>query len=300
MYQLATRAVTSTQVIGYDMTLMRYLMVLLCAWWWVIPPLTAQPGNQLPAVLPLGELVARVPIEASYLNIDNLDNAYLIRDRFGLVKVNADGKMVATYSTSAYGPLFTVDASNPLNVLLFYRDFNTIVTVDNELSEIGVHKLGFRGFTDIGAVGFAQDNNFWIFDNTTMQLKKINAAGNVLESSENLFTIGLPIEERPNFLLARNNLVFVNAPANGILVFDLMGGYYKRIPVTGLSAFQIIDNMLVYSQAGSFLLKMENLQLPREQSFLLPASETILMAKVGKERLFLLTPTELLIYALPR
>lgn len=265
-------------------------MAILCLW-----SVTTISG-QTPA-LPIGEPIA-IPTKADYLQIDNLDNAYLINKQFQLRKVSPNGKLKCTYSSSAYGPLYTLDASNPLNVLLFYKDFNTIVALDNEFSEMGVYQMAFRGFTDIGAVGYSQDNNFWVFDNTTLQLKKINASGNELAASENLFTIGLNLDERPNFVLSRNNFVYVNAPQNGIYTFDINGVYYRRLPFTQLPSFQVRDNQLWYLDVQSQELVRYELNRIGETRFPLPEVGQIEMAKIGREHLFLLTDDQLLIYPL--
>lgn len=247
--------------------------------------------------LPLGNPIA-VPAQADYLQIDNLDHAYLINRQFQLRKVGPNGKLKCTYSSSAYGPLYSVDASNPLNVLLFYKDFNTIVALDNELSEMGVYQMAFRGYTDIGAVGYAQDNNFWIFDNTTLQLKKINASGNELAASENLFTIGLNLDERPNFVLSRNNFVYVNAPQNGIYTFDINGVYYRNLPFRQLPSFQVRDNQLWYLDVDAQELVRYEFNRIGETRFDLPEVAPVSMAKIGREHLFLLTADQLLIYPL--
>lgn len=261
---------------------------------WFVTPIN---GQTVP--LPLGTPVI-VPTSADYLQIDNLDNAYLINKQFQLQKINPNGSLKCTYSSSAYGPLFSVDASNPLNVLLFYKDFTTIVALDNEFSELGIHQMAFNGFTDIGAIGYAQDNNFWIFDNTTLQLKKINAAGRELAASENLFTIGLNVDERPNFILSRNNFVYVNAPKNGIYIFDLNGVYYRRIPVTELRSFQVRDNYLWYVEPTSQSLVRYDLQGITDTRYALPETTGINAVKIGRDHLFLLTSTYLAIYPLPK
>lgn len=201
---------------------------------------------QVPITLPLGDPVAVYPYERGDLRIDQQDRVYTLRSGLQLVKRLPTGKIITTYSTSQYGTLTAVDPTNPLQVLLFYKDFNTIVYLDNEFSELGIYQLALKGFTDIGAIGYAQDGGCWLFDNTTLQLKKIDRAGNVLAASENLLTLGLPLEARPNFILARNNFVYVNAPNNGIYVFDLNGAYYRTLPITGLDFFQIRENHLWY------------------------------------------------------
>jgi hypothetical protein len=230
------------------------------------------------------------------LEVDNLDNAYLLRNRFELLKYDRNGRLRATYSNTRFGPLDLIDPTNPLNLLLYYRAMNTVVIVDNELGDIGTYQLAFMGYTDLPVVGTSQDNMFWVFDNTTMQLKKINNQGQVMASSENLLALGLTLPARPTRIVARNNFVYMYVPGEGILTFDIYANYYRSYPLPEISSFQVGEQHLVYLREGK--LYRQWLQGPRMEEVDLPQVETILQVRIGKERLFILSPLGLHIYTL--
>jgi len=67
--------------------------------------------------------------------VDNLDNVYVLASTDQLKKYNAAGDSVAVFNNvKKFGKLSTIDVSNPLKVLLYYKDFSTIVVLDRLLA----------------------------------------------------------------------------------------------------------------------------------------------------------------------
>jgi hypothetical protein len=73
------------------------------------------------------------------------------------------------------GPITSVDLINPLKIVLFYRDTNTVVFVDNRLNEI--ERIIFNNlpnFINVGAATDAGNNRLWIFNMDTQELELFN------------------------------------------------------------------------------------------------------------------------------
>ena len=70
----------------------------------------------------------------SYFTIDNLDNIYLVTNTNQLKKITPNGDSAIFNDVRKYGKLFSVDATNPLKVLLYYQNFATIVVLDRYLN----------------------------------------------------------------------------------------------------------------------------------------------------------------------
>src|SRR6185295_10398506 len=67
--------------------------------------------------------------------VDNLDNIYLLSSTNQVKKLNANGDSVAVFNdVKKFGQVTLIDVSNPLKVLLYYRDFATIVILDRFLA----------------------------------------------------------------------------------------------------------------------------------------------------------------------
>src|SRR5689334_22944763 len=59
--------------------------------------------------------------------VDNLDNLYLLNSHNQIRKYDSKGDSVAVYNeVKKFGQASLVDVSNPLKILVYYRDFATI------------------------------------------------------------------------------------------------------------------------------------------------------------------------------
>ncbi|MDC7994561.1 hypothetical protein [Altibacter sp. HG106] len=119
------------------------------------------------------KLVASVPLVADqFIGIDAYDNTYFVQD-MALRKEGPLGSFV--FQDFQLGPLASVDIINPLNVVLFFEEANTVVFLDNRLNEI--ERLNFNTlteFTNVGKVTNAGNNRLWLFNIDTQQLELYN------------------------------------------------------------------------------------------------------------------------------
>jgi len=81
------------------------------------------------------------------------------------------------YKNLQLGAITRVDLQNPLQVVLFYKRFNTVVLLDNQANEtrrINFNDLGKPNETMTpivaDAVGLASQNRLWVYDINTLQL----------------------------------------------------------------------------------------------------------------------------------
>ncbi len=84
-----------------------------------------------------------------------------------------------------------------------------------------------------------------VLDAQNFQLIQLDVNLNIIQKTGNLAQV-LGINLNPDFLMEYNNYVYLNDSAQGILVFDSYGSYYKTIPITGLTTFQVRGNDLFY------------------------------------------------------
>ncbi|MCU0432772.1 MAG: hypothetical protein MUC87_04895 [Bacteroidia bacterium] len=176
---------------------------------------------------------------------DNLGNVYLVlADR--IRKFDQRGQFQKEFSNKNFGSITTADATNPLRILLFYRDFSRIIFLDNTLSQNGepvqLEALGYP-LTTLAATSY--DNGLWIYDQQNFELLRLNRNLQIEQRTGNL-SQQLGIELHPNFILEKDNRLFMNNPETGVLVFDVFGTYSKQLPLPGLSQFQIDDDALVW------------------------------------------------------
>lgn len=190
-----------------------------------------------------------VTVEADKMTSDNLGNVYLIKDE-SIFKYDSLGVLQKTFSNKTFGAITSADATNALRIILFYKDFNRVVTLDNTLSENGEPlTLETIGFPMVSLVSASHDNGMWIYDMRNFELMRLNRNLEVEHRSGNLSQI-LGIDLQPNFIIEKDNRLFLNNPGTGILVFDVFGTYSKTLPILNLKSFQVMDNLVIYYKEG--------------------------------------------------
>ena len=78
------------------------------------------------------------------------------------------------------GRISSVDIINPLKIVVFFQDTNTVVFLDNKLSEI--QRLNFNNlpsFMNVSTASNAGNNSLWVFNVDTQQLELYNYSSNL-------------------------------------------------------------------------------------------------------------------------
>ena len=179
--------------------------------------------------------------------MDHLGNLYVVTSSGQVRKYNASGDSLAVYNqVRNYGKLTTLDVSNPLKPLLFYKDFSSIVVLDRFLASLSTIDLRRYAILQPVAIGPSYDDNIWVFDEYDNKLKKIDQQGNHLLETADLRTVfdgGI----RPVKIIDDNGLVYLADTASGIFVFDSYGSFKKKIPLLHWQSIAISRNQVTGS-----------------------------------------------------
>lgn len=238
--------------------------------------------------------IATITEKATFVTTDKLLNVYVITERGELVKYTPEGKEVARYNNFSLGNPSLADATNPFQILLYFPEFMTVVTLDNTLNEAARYDLFDLDVSEVNALCFANDGNVWLYDPTTFTLKKIDRNADIMLESEN-FTFLFDELPEPDFLIERNNRLYMNDPKRGVFIFDVYGAYENLIPITDLHTFQMIDEQLVYAKEGT--LQAFHFQLLYTRAIPLPhdASEQDRIS-IERNRLFVVKKDKVIFY----
>jgi len=186
-----------------------------------------------------------------FFTTDNIGNIYTVRED-ELIKYLPSGKFFSRYSNLRLGSITTVDATNPLKIVLYYRDFQQLVFLDNQLSVnsevVSLEKLGYEQ-TDL--VCASANNSFWIYNKQNNELHRFDENSKRVASTGNLKQV-LQSELSPNFMLEHNGYLYLNSPATGIYVFDIFGAFSKIISIKNLRHFLVSENIVYYQKDSSF------------------------------------------------
>ena len=195
------------------------------------------------------QLLFELNIDAAQFTTDKLQNIYYISQKNEVVKLSPNGIEQFRFINKTLGKPTHLDATNPFNLLLFYPNYQNIVTLDRTMNIAAQFNLFELGLFGLDAVGIAGDGNLWLYDAVNFRLKKIGREGQTIVQSADL-SLEMNKAIRPNYLLEKEQLVYVNDPEAGILVFDVFGKYLKTLPIKDLDGFQVVGDQLLFFQQG--------------------------------------------------
>ena len=177
--------------------------------------------------------------------MDNLDNLYIVSSTGQVKKFDAKGDSAGVYNqVRNFGKLSSIDVSNPLKLILFYKDFSTVVVLDRFLSNITTLDLRKFSILQPGAVGMSYDNNIWVYDEYDNKLKKVDEQGNrLMETIDFRSVFNQPIS--PQKIINDNGLVYLADTLNGVFVFDNYGSFQKKIPLRKWQSIAISKNNII-------------------------------------------------------
>ncbi len=247
-------------------------------------------------------LTGSVPMKAALLTTDFMKNAYVVTKNNQVMKYDSTGTLVARFSDSKFGQISHVDATAPFNVLIFFKDQARVVTTDMRLNVKRSYKLSSVGINEVSAACMSHDNYMWIFDQADNKLKKITDSYEIIHESLSIVEL-LGMEITPSYMVERGNMIYMNVPDLGVMVFDMFGTYYTSISNStffkeDIGQFQVVNNKIVYFHEGYVHIYDAFTREP--ESIPIPKSRGLIDVRLEKGNLFMLNESELQFYNMVR
>ena len=150
------------------------------------------------------------------IKIDNLGNKYYLSD-YNLLK-----RKELLFSDSSMGLISKVDLYNPLKIKVWFQDFNSLIILDNFLNEIT--RINFNEIPSLGEIydiSSANDNSIWIFDETSMKIKKFDFFKRLIIETIETKIEGefLDFRSNYNYLWVITDLYFYKINYNGSIIY---------------------------------------------------------------------------------
>ncbi|UTW64485.1 hypothetical protein KFE98_10195 [bacterium SCSIO 12741] len=183
--------------------------------------------------------------KADFVRVDNFGKIYLIRNN-EVFLYSPDGKLLSRNSNNFLGNITDLDATNGLEVLVFFEDQLQVLFLDNQLALRGRDiPLDELGFVQVSQVCTSHGNGIWLFDKTRFELIRLDKSNQHIARSGDLNQL-LGFIPEPIYMREINNWLYVVDPDRGVLVFDIFGAYYKTIPICCPAEIQVKDGNLIY------------------------------------------------------
>ncbi len=171
-----------------------------------------------------------IPGSYTLMDIDVLDNIYLITAGDQLKKLKANGDSAGIYNdVKQYGNPSMIDVSNPLKILVYYKSYSTVVILDRFLTYRNSINFRKENIFRIKTLATSYDNNIWIFDDQDLTLKKIDDDGKVLGKTADFRQL-FDETPQPMQITDRDNAVYLYDENKGFYIFDYYGSFKSELP----------------------------------------------------------------------
>ena len=195
-------------------------------------------------------LIAKTKLDIDALvQINNFGALYYIKDNtFSIQNKNN----TLNYSNVQLGQISSANAFNSLKTNVFYKDFSTIVVLDNRFTEI--IKTNFNNlqpFRDITHVSTGSDNTIWVFNQNTQQLEVFDYITNKTRART------LPIDSNVIALYSNYNFCWV-VTASFMYCYNYFGSLISKTANNGFSALKENNGNLYLLKQNKLFLKAKN------------------------------------------
>ncbi len=185
-----------------------------------------------------------IPGSFLQVEVDILDNVYLLTSSYQLKKINANGDSIAVFNdVKRYGNPTYIDVSNPFKVLVYYKNFSTAVILDRLLAQRNTINFRKQDIFIVKAITTSYDNNIWLFDEQDFKLKKISDDGRVLLESNDMRVLVDSVPS-PVQIIDSDNFVYLYDLQKGFYVFDYYGAIKNNLPFKEWTSVSVSKKML--------------------------------------------------------
>jgi hypothetical protein len=177
--------------------------------------------------------------------VDNLGNIYVLNSDNQLKKLGPKGDSLAVFNdVRRYGKITRIDVANPLKILVYYREFTTVIELDRFLNIVNTVDFRKQNILQAKAVALAYDNNIWVYDELDAVLKRIGDDGSLVDQTTDFRQLFDSVPE-PTTICDQGGLVYLYDPAKGVYIFDHYGTLKTHLDLRGWQDFDVIGKNLL-------------------------------------------------------
>jgi len=229
------------------------------------------------------QFVEKKPLNADrFYGVDIFDNTYYSQQNV-LFKKNP--KIIYQYHSLTLGNIYSISIYNPLEIVVFYKDFNTVVILDNTLNEI--QKLEFLN-KNITLVAKAGKNELWLYNADEQQLELYNYQTKTITGKTQPYSILNPKKIKGNA-----NYAWIQTDLNKLDVYNNYGSLVDSYNLKFNNFSLITDKIVLFNNAKSFYFSNNKLLSP-----LLKIPFKIQSLSVTNNKIYLFNNKQIFIYKL--
>ncbi len=198
----------------------------------------------------------KIPFAAEKLiGIDNFGTVYYSDNRSLYKQTDQE---TLNYSNIQLGNITSANTFNNLKINLFYKNFNTVVILDNRLAE--VFKIDFNTqnlYKNVALVSTGYDNTIWVFNQDVQQLE--------LFDYKTLKTraVTMPVDSQALSIVSNYNFCWL-LTEKSLYIYNYFGSLVAKLPNNGFTEMSESNGHLVLKkdQTLTYLAKDSEIFVP--------------------------------------
>lgn len=203
-------------------------------------------------------------------DVDNLGNL-IVAEKDKLVKFDTKGGKMFEQSIKKYGQISKIDARNPMKILFFSEEQQSIFFTDNTLtkhnSSIDLSNFDFSYVSQVSSSKL--QDRIWVYDqdNSKVNLISTNTAQN--QQIENLS--GILGFSKINQFFESNDYLWIIDTTKGVYQFDIYGTLIAHLDYVAFNFYDVDEKYFYYLKENNLIVKSKNNAILKEIS--LPINE---------------------------
>jgi hypothetical protein len=210
-------------------------------------------------------------IETQQISVDTYQNIYFSNSKGLIFRCDSLLQIISTtYSPEKNTNFSLVEARNPLQIFAYSIDFQEYSLIDRFLTLLKTSPLPSQEVGFARLVAPSSDNQIWLIDDADFSLKKIDMQTEkvILKTPLDLLLGNLQYDMV--FLTEYQNQLFVVDKNSGILIFDNMGNFRRKIICKNVTYLCFQDEFVWFTD--TYQISKEHLYKDYTKKINLPAN----------------------------
>jgi len=194
----------------------------------------------------------------TFIGIDNYNDLFYIKDQVLYKKTKTE---LFNFKDFQLGVIESVDFMNPMNIVVYYSDFNTVVLLDNKLTEI--ERINFNNhseFINTSTASLAANTSLWVFNIDSQQLESYNYR------SKNKVLVSQPIQGEILSQVSNYNYCFI-LTSEKIRAYNIYGSLIAEIENEGfVKIVQLNENLIALKDNELYYIDKKTKEITKIKS----------------------------------
>jgi hypothetical protein len=234
----------------------------------------------------------------SEVSQDRYGNIYVITQGGTIHQFDSMGRKQLIYSPPLVADITLFEARTTVRLFAFYRDLQSFSLLNRFLTPIENYKFDEEKIRFARVANLSADNQVWLVDDIDFSIKKFDKNFNTIALRTPLDLLFAEKEYDINYICEYQNQLFLNDRNTGILVFDNLGNFIRKIELEkGTDYFNFLEEEIYFLENNE--IRLIHLYTGVERKMVLPQTvqnQEVKRVLLRKDKLFIFTENELYLF----